>query len=158
MEIRETAFDELYANPGVPDIGTPISSTQAMNLAFIMALQGAGSVKSNPLVGAVCVDKSQNFVAAAYHAEFGKAHAEQALIAQIYEQGLRERLEGATIYVTLEPCAHVGKTPACASVLSDLPIKKVVYGLPDPTPKTCGKGPFFCVKVVFRQNYSLQIL
>ena len=55
--------------------------------------------------------------------------------------GLGEKLKGSTFYVTLEPCAHFGKTPSCSHILGELPLKKVIYGRKDPTHKASGKGP-----------------
>lgn len=141
MHLQTVPLDDLHTNLKLPKLGEALTPDEGMRLAWKLAWQGTGYVKSNPLVGAVCLDKNKQFVAGAWHLGFGKAHAEQALIKKIYEQGQEELLQEATIYVTLEPCAHIGKTPSCAQLMSDLPIKKVVYGLSDPTKKTSGKGP-----------------
>ena len=141
MKTRPVALDEIYYNFSFPPIGTPLSPKEAMNLACDAALQGAGEVQSNPLVGAVCVDHQHRFVEGAWHLGFGKAHAEQELILKIFQKKLERNLVDATIYSTLEPCAHVGKTPSCAQMLSELPLRKVVYGTEDRTEKASGKGP-----------------
>ena len=141
MHYRENPLDEIYEKFFLPERGTSLSPEEAMKLAFSSALQGAGLVFSNPLVGAVCVDREHKFVEAAWHEGFGKDHAEQALAKKVYEKGLSHKLEDATFYVTLEPCAHIGKTPSCSHVLMELPLKKVVYGRKDPTSKASGKGP-----------------
>ena len=107
-------LDEIYENPLVPKVDEKLTAEEAMELTWRIALQGVGFVRSNPLVGAVCVDKDHRFVAAAYHEAFGKPHAEQALIAKMIAEGLESKLQEGTIYVSLEPCAHVGKTPSCA--------------------------------------------
>ena len=138
MNHRTEAFDEAYENLSIPIQGTFLTGEGAMDLAWRLALQGVGLVRSNPLVGAVCVDKDHKFVAGAYHQSFGKAHAEQALIKKIYEEGLEDFLNEGTVYVTLEPCSHIGNTPSCAHLLSEQPLKSVVYGVPDPTEKTSG--------------------
>ena len=140
MQYREKPLDEIYENFCLPKRGTSLSREEAMKLAFSSALQGAGLVFSNPLVGAVCVDHEHKFVEAAWHEGFGKDHAEQALAKKIYEKGLSHKLDKAIFYVTLEPCAHVGKTPSCSHILMELPLKKVVYGRKDRTRKASGKG------------------
>ena len=140
MNLRNTPFDELYEKFLLPKEGTQISPRDAMDLAFRTALQGAGFVRSNPLVGAVLVNKSQRFVAAAWHSKFGEAHAEQALLEKLKTENLENELLGATLYSTLEPCAHQGKTPSCSHLLANYPIKKIVYGRADNTKKVSGKG------------------
>ena len=106
MNLRNIPFDELYENFLLPEKGTPISPEEAMDLAFRAALQGAGFVRSNPLVGAVLVNKNQRFVAASWHSKFGEAHAEQALLQKLKTKNLEDELYSATLYSTLEPCAH----------------------------------------------------
>ena len=78
-----------------------------MELAIELAKRGKGKVNPNPLVGAVVV-KNDIIIGQGYHEEFGKAHAEVNAF-----NSLKESAEGATIYVTLEPCSHYGKTPPC---------------------------------------------
>ena len=109
----------------------------AMKLAIVEARKGLGHVSPNPPVGCVIIDKSGNFLAKGYHHKFGGDHAEIDALKQVRDTSL---LEGAIVYVTLEPCAHIGKTPACAVTLSKLPIEKVIYGLIDPNPLVAGKG------------------
>lgn len=90
----------------------------------------------NPLVGSVVVDIHGNFLSSGYHEFYGGPHAEVNAV-----QGLtNDELQGATVFVTLEPCAHEGKTPSCAKMLAKLPLKKVVYGLVDPNPLVAGQG------------------
>src|SRR5690606_12720079 len=72
-----------------------------------------------------------------YHEKYGKAHAEVNAVQSIKN---KEDLVGATVYVTLEPCSHHGKTPPCADMLAQLPIKKVVVAITDPNPKVSGSG------------------
>src|SRR5699024_8128073 len=72
-----------------------------------------------------------------YHERYGQAHAEKNAVDSVSNSDL---LNGATVYVTLEPCSHHGKTPPCCELLSSLPVKRVVVALEDPTDKVSGKG------------------
>lgn len=114
-----------------------LSPKEAMKMAIDEAQKGWGHVKSNPLVGCVILDKENHLIASGYHPAYGKEHAEINAINMIKDKNL---LDGATVYVTLEPCAHQGKTPSCAQTLSKLPLSKLVYGLVDPNPLVKGKG------------------
>lgn len=105
-------------------------------MALQEAKKGAPYVSPNPLVGCVIVDKNHRVLATGYHAKYGQAHAEADALKKLKS----EQLQNATVYVTLEPCAHEGKTPSCAKALAKLPIKKVVYGLQDPNPLVSGQG------------------
>lgn len=154
MLYRDKPFDEIFEDFVLPPKGSALQPEEAMDLAFSAALQGLGNVFSNPLVGAVCVDKDHRFVEAGWHKAYGKSHAEKDLVDKIFLQGLGKKLEGATVYSTLEPCSHIGKTPSCSHLLSQLPLKKVFYGRSDLSPKTFGKGPqiltdhgIFCEKL-----------
>lgn len=119
-----------------PQRGEKINDLQAMAWAIEEAKQGATRVSPNPLVGSVVVDAQGNFLSSGHHEFYGGPHAEVNAV-----QGLTtEELQGATVFVTLEPCAHEGKTPSCAKMLAKLPIKKVVYGLVDPNPLVAGQG------------------
>lgn len=105
-----------------------------MRMAIELAKKGAGAVNSNPMVGAVVV-KNGEVIGRGYHKFFGGPHAE---VYALEEAG--EKAEGATIYVTLEPCSHYGKTPPCAKKIIDMGIKKCFIGSSDPNPKVAGKG------------------
>lgn len=143
MEIRKIPLDEslwLYKEPALLEA---ISPEAAMELACRVALKGAGAVHRNPLVGAVFVDKEHRFLAAAAHLAYGQEHAEIKLIEKIYKQGLEQRLDQCTLYTTLEPCSHVGKTQPCVGALSKLPIKNLIYGTIDPNPLVAGRGIAF---------------
>jgi diaminohydroxyphosphoribosylaminopyrimidine deaminase/5-amino-6-(5-phosphoribosylamino)uracil reductase len=93
-------------------------------------------VAPNPMVGAVVV-KHGNIIAEGYHQQYGGAHAEVNAINTIEDKTL---LEGATIYVSLEPCAHFGKTPPCTNLIIEHKIAKVVIACLDPNPLVAGKG------------------
>ena len=120
-----------------PQIGEVLKPEQAMQLAISEAQRGAGFVSPNPLVGCVIVDRENRFLAAGYHEKYGEGHAEANALKKITNP---TDLEGATVYVTLEPCAHQGKTPSCAKALAKYPLKKVIYGLQDPNPLVSGQG------------------
>ena len=114
-----------------------ISPEQAMETSLQEAYKGLGAVSPNPPVGCVIVDKNHKFLAKAYHKKFGGPHAEVLAINKVKD---KSRLKGASIYVTLEPCAHFGKTPPCSPLLARYKLKSLFYGLKDPNPKTFGKG------------------
>lgn len=105
-----------------------------MRMAIELAKKGAGGVNPNPMVGAVVV-KNGKVIGRGYHKFFGGPHAE---VYALEEAG--KEAEGATIYVTLEPCSHYGKTPPCAKKIIDMGIKKCFIGSSDPNPKVAGKG------------------
>ena len=106
-----------------------------MRRAIELARLGAGHVEPNPQVGAVIVDDRLQLVAEGFHERYGAAHAEVAAIAAAGE-GAR----GATLYVTLEPCCHMGKTPPCTEAVIAAGLKKVVVGAQDPFPQVAGRG------------------
>ncbi len=119
-----------------PQIKQPLSDEQAMRLAIQQAYKGLGFVSPNPLVGCVILDSQNRFISKGHHARYGEGHAEVNAL-----RGLsHEELEGAKVFVTLEPCAHQGKTPSCAKALAQLPVGKVIYGLEDPNPLVSGQG------------------
>ena len=105
-----------------------------MKRAIELAKKGKGWTNPNPMVGAVIV-KDGRIIGEGYHARCGELHAERNAIAS-----LTESAEGATLYVTLEPCCHYGKTPPCTEAILEQKIKKVVIGSRDPNPKVAGKG------------------
>jgi diaminohydroxyphosphoribosylaminopyrimidine deaminase / 5-amino-6-(5-phosphoribosylamino)uracil reductase len=103
--------------------------------AIELAEQGRGRVSPNPLVGAVVVTGDQ-VVGEGWHAEYGGAHAEREAIAASEGASLR----GATMYVSLEPCCHHGKTPPCTDAIVEAGIARVVVASDDPTEKASGRG------------------
>ena len=108
-----------------------------MKQALKLARKGAGYVSPNPMVGCIIVSKEGRQVGQGYHQRYGEAHAEINAI-----QSVRDETEfvQATVYVTLEPCSHHGKTPPCCKALTDLPIERVVVAMRDPNPKVSGDG------------------
>lgn len=105
-----------------------------MELALELALKGKGKVNPNPLVGAVVV-KDDKIIGQGYHKFFGGPHAE---VYALDEAG--ENAQGATLYVTLEPCSHFGKTPPCVEKIKKMKIKKCVVACLDPNPLVAGRG------------------
>jgi diaminohydroxyphosphoribosylaminopyrimidine deaminase/5-amino-6-(5-phosphoribosylamino)uracil reductase len=129
--------DQLAAALTRPAVGVELSDDAAMFLAAAAALQGAGNVSPNPMVGSVIVDKDNRFLACGAHLKVGLDHAEINALSSVKNDS---SLQGATVFVTLEPCAHVGRTPSCAHALAQLPIRRVVYAVGDPNPLVNGKG------------------
>lgn len=105
-----------------------------MQIALEQAELGRGKVSPNPLVGCVIV-KDDKIIAKAYHQEFGGPHAEVNAISQ-----LDGDLQRCSVYVTLEPCSHFGKTPPCTDLLVEKKPKKVVIAMEDPNPIVKGNG------------------
>jgi len=105
-----------------------------MRLALQEARKGVGRTSPNPSVGAVVVQDG-TVVGKGYHKRAGLPHAEPNAL-----RAAGKRARGATIYVTLEPCNHVGRTPPCTEAIIKAGIKRVVIGMGDPNPKVTGRG------------------
>ncbi len=118
-------------------LGQKISSQTAMSLSIEEAKKGRGWVSPNPPVGCVILDKNYCLLSSAYHTAHGKDHAEIEALKKIKN---KKSLAGAHIYVTLEPCAHHGKTPPCVETLIKYPLSSVHYGQKDFNVKTKGLG------------------
>jgi diaminohydroxyphosphoribosylaminopyrimidine deaminase / 5-amino-6-(5-phosphoribosylamino)uracil reductase len=103
-----------------------------------LAALAAGNVAPNPMVGSVLVHKGR-IIGEGYHQEYGKAHAEVNCIASVREDDVH-LVSQSTLYVSLEPCAHFGKTPPCAELIIGKKIPKVVIGCRDPFVEVNGKG------------------
>lgn len=104
--------------------------------AIEIARFGEGFVAPNPLVGCV-IEHEGKIIAEGWHQKYGEAHAEVNALLSVKEKAL---LPFSTLYVTLEPCSHFGKTPPCANAIVSSGIKKVVIATLDPNPKVSGKG------------------
>jgi diaminohydroxyphosphoribosylaminopyrimidine deaminase/5-amino-6-(5-phosphoribosylamino)uracil reductase len=118
-------------------VGEKYTDEYYMKEAIELAKKGIGKVNPNPLVGAVIV-KNNEIIGSGYHQTYGEAHAEINAITDAESKGIS--VEGATIYVTLEPCSHYGKTPPCALKIVDKKFKRVVVGSNDPNPLVSGRG------------------
>lgn len=110
-----------------------------MRRALELAWSGAGHVSPNPMVGAVIVAPDGRIIGEGYHRKYGEGHAEVNAMASVEERDI-PLIKDSTIYVTLEPCSHYGKTPPCAKLLIDNGIKRCVIGIGDPNPKVAGRG------------------
>lgn len=113
------------------------SKENFMRRAIELALQGEGFVHPNPMVGAVIV-RDNKILAEGYHHNYGNLHAERDALKNAAEQNIS--VEGAELFVTLEPCCHHGKQPPCTQAIIDAKIKKVYIGSRDPNPLVNGKG------------------
>jgi len=111
------------------------SPAAVMRHAISLAERGLGAVEPNPQVGAVIVDDQLTCLGEGWHERFGGPHAE---IHALEQAGAASR--GATLYVTLEPCCHFGKTPPCTQAVIAAGIRKVVLATTDPNPQVAGQG------------------
>ncbi|MBO6058367.1 MAG: bifunctional diaminohydroxyphosphoribosylaminopyrimidine deaminase/5-amino-6-(5-phosphoribosylamino)uracil reductase RibD [Bacteroidales bacterium] len=105
-----------------------------MRRAIELAKKGGGYVRPNPLVGCVVV-KDDEIIAEGYHEKYGEFHAERNALTRC-----KTETKGASLYVTLEPCCHYGKTPPCTEIIIEKGIKKVFVGILDPNLLVAGKG------------------
>jgi len=111
-----------------------MNDEQYMKMAIDLAKKGCGWVNPNPMVGAVIV-KDNEIIGSGFHQKYGELHAERNAIA-----GCEVPITGATMFVTLEPCCHYGKTPPCTEIIIESGISKVVIGSRDPNDLVAGKG------------------
>lgn len=111
-------------------------NVQFMKRALELAEWGRGQVSPNPMVGCVIVH-DDSIIGEGYHQQYGGPHAEPNAVHTVERP---ELLKESTVYVTLEPCAHFGKTPPCAQLLIDKQVKKVVVAVKDPNPLVAGRG------------------
>ena len=123
-----------------------MTEEQYMRRAIELAARGAGWTAPNPMVGAVIV-RDGRILAEGYHHRFGDLHAERDAISS-----LTESAEGATIYVTLEPCCHHGHQPPCTEAIVENKIARVVIGSRDPNPLVAGKG------VAFLREHGVEVV
>jgi diaminohydroxyphosphoribosylaminopyrimidine deaminase/5-amino-6-(5-phosphoribosylamino)uracil reductase len=112
------------------------SDEKYMSRCIELAKKGLGNTYPNPLVGSVIVHQNK-IIGEGYHQKYGEAHAEVHAVNSVKDQSL---LKASTIYVTLEPCAHFGKTPPCADLIIEKEIPNVVIGVVDPFEQVCGEG------------------
>lgn len=123
-----------------------MTDKQLMQKAIELALKGTGKTNPNPLVGAVVV-KDNVIIGMGYHEKFGKLHAERNALNNCIISP-----KDATMYVTLEPCSHYGKTPPCTEAIIESGITKVVVGCLDPNEKVSGKG------IAKLQNAGIEVI
>lgn len=111
-----------------------MSDKEYMQIALQFAKKGCGWVAPNPMVGAIVV-KNGEIIGQGWHEKYGEPHAERNALASCTEPP-----QGATMYVTLEPCCHHGRQPPCTDAIIEAGIKEVVIGSRDPNPLVAGKG------------------
>ncbi len=129
METKEINLSKI-------NVGDHLTDDQAMALAIHVAQDGAPYVSPNPLVGCTILNSENKLISTGFHQKYGEAHAEINAIKNLSAQDL----ENIKVFVTLEPCAHEGKTGSCAKKLIQYKIKKVIFGLVDPNPLVAGQG------------------
>ncbi len=126
-----------------------MNSRLFMQRALDLAERGKGAVRPNPMVGCVIVHE-EKIIGEGYHEQYGGPHAEVQAFASVSDPQL---LAEATVYVSLEPCSHWGKTPPCANLLVEKGIKSVVVATLDPNPLVAGKG----VQLLEAAGISVQV-
>lgn len=145
--LRDTPSFLYGTHRGVPLIDSSIGfmDTQLTGMdrahlrrALELAERGRGKVSPNPLVGAVVV-RDGEMIGEGFHTKLGDLHAERAALADCRGRG--ENPQGATMYVTLEPCAHEGRQPPCTEAILEAGIGRVVIASDDPSEKASGRGP-----------------
>lgn len=129
---------------GNPLAGNPSPSQQEIDEHFMrrclqLAKNGLQNAKPNPMVGAVIVSEDGRILGEGYHVRCGEGHAEVNAFASVKPED-EHLLAGATIYVSLEPCSHYGKTPPCADLIVSKRVKRCVCGCVDPFAKVQGRG------------------
>lgn len=118
-----------------------------MGIAYRLAAKARGMTSPNPMVGSVLV-KGGRILAKGYHKRAGLAHAESAVLDKA-----GAKAAGATLYVTLEPCAHFGRTPPCVDKIIRSGVKRVVIGMIDPNPLNNGRG----IKILRQQGIEVRV-
>ena len=116
---------------------------QMMARCLQIAQNGAYYVAPNPMVGAVLCDAQGNILAEGWHQQFGGPHAEVNCLRHFEMSNLQSsisNLQSCTLFVSLEPCSHYGKTPPCADLIISKGIGHVVVGMLDPNPLVAGNG------------------
>lgn len=110
-----------------------------MSRALQLASAGEGYVSPNPMVGCVIVSADGRIIGEGWHRRYGEAHAEVNAMASVTEDDIKY-IDGSTLYVTLEPCSHYGKTPPCADMVAASGVKRIIVAMTDPNPKVSGRG------------------
>lgn len=114
------------------------SSEKYMYRCITLAKQAQGNVSPNPMVGAVLVHNG-SIIGEGFHEQFGKNHAEVNCLNSVPEDK-KHLIKDSTLYVSLEPCSHFGKTPPCTELIISNEIKKLIIGSTDPNPLVSGRG------------------
>src|SRR5262245_7241474 len=130
----------VLIDESISPMNSQLTGTDRAHLARALELAegGRGWVSPNPLVGAVVV-RDGDAIGEGFHAELGGLHAERAALEDCRARG--EDPAGATMYLTLEPCAHTGRQPPCTEAILEAGISRVVIASDDPSEKAAGRGP-----------------
>ena len=144
-------------------IGQHENDKRWMRAALAEARKAEGRTGTNPPVGCVLISPNNYLIASGHTQPTGRPHAEAVALAEADNAGLMQSLKRGTAYVTLEPCAHHGKTPPCAEALRQAGIARLVYALNDPDERVNGKG-IACLRAAsveilpdFMKNKALEI-
>lgn len=127
------------------------SDKEYISYCIRLAKRACGHTKTNPLVGA-CLVYNQKIIGEGWHTAFGKPHAEVEAIRSVSPDN-QHNISKSTLYVTLEPCNHTGKTPPCTQLIIQSGIKKVVIGCVDPNPVVSGLG----INTLQKANIDVQV-
>lgn len=122
----------------MPNSDQPNSDAQFMALAISHSLAGQGAVEPNPMVGCIIVADGE-IIGQGWHEKFGGPHAEINALNSVKPEN-KHRVEGATAFVSLEPCSHQGKTGPCCEALIHAKVGRVVVAVEDPNPEVAGRG------------------
>jgi diaminohydroxyphosphoribosylaminopyrimidine deaminase/5-amino-6-(5-phosphoribosylamino)uracil reductase len=127
---------------------------QAMARAVELAEKGADTAHPNPRVGCV-IAKDEGIIAEGWHERAGGPHAEVAALRALASGPGLAAAHGSTVYVTLEPCSHHGRTPPCADALVNARVARVVFAIPDPNPKVAGRGAVLLTQAGIKVDMGL---
>ncbi len=127
---------------------------RAMARALELAEKGANTTHPNPRVGCV-IAKDGEIIAEGWHERAGGPHAEVAALRALASGPGLQAAHGSTVYVTLEPCSHHGRTPPCADALVSARVARVVMAIPDPNPKVAGRGAVMLTQAGIRVDMGL---
>lgn len=116
--------------------GDALSPRQAMEFSIFLAKKALGKTAPNPMVGCVILNSNSKLVSYGYHQTYGKFHAEKNALEGVQKEQVKE----GSIFVSLEPCDHYGKTPPCSDLVASYPFSTLYYGSADPNPKVSGRG------------------
>ncbi len=152
-------FDiKLKKNNFIPSLSsinnlTILSDEHAMYIACQLGEMGRNTCKPNPWVGCIIVYESK-IIGHGYHKKAGEAHAEVLAIKNCIENGNYDKLSSSTMYITLEPCCHYGRTPPCVNSIITEKIKKICVGIEDPDERVKGNG----IKKCLSNNINIVLL
>ncbi|MFC1667550.1 bifunctional diaminohydroxyphosphoribosylaminopyrimidine deaminase/5-amino-6-(5-phosphoribosylamino)uracil reductase RibD, partial [Candidatus Omnitrophota bacterium] len=118
-----------------------------MKKALELAEKGRGATSPNPMVGAVLV-KNKRIISSAYHRRVGALHAEALVLRRA-----GKKAKGSVLYVSLEPCAHIGRTPPCVDAIIKAKVKKVFCAMIDPNPLNDSRG----IKLLRKNNIDVRV-